>query len=157
MEKLKDITEIIINKQRKLIKQNDLLNAINTQRTKTEKLVNEKAKEATNALVMLQTLVYLRDGVEDISDEQETILTTDSTELNDKIRSVGHQLYHAYMDVLPLKEYWLPLDVSSDKDAEDFDMMQRAICGDVATCSHLSEIFEASENFDAATYWVSYF
>lgn len=140
------ISDIITQKQKKLISTNDLIHAISAQKTKTEKLVTEKSKQAVDALVMLQVLFYLKDGIGKTN--YDPLLTTTISELNEEVRLVAQMLYVDYMDILPMQEYWL-----KNYTDDEFLLMQSAIDGDVPSSLALSEKFEALGNIDAATYW----
>jgi hypothetical protein len=135
---LNQISDIITQKQKKLIPRNDLLNAIELQRQKTESLVQQESSMAVYALVMLQVLYFLRDGIDNHIED-------DCTDFDLEIIKGARQIYQLYLDQLPPKEFILE---------DQFELMQKAVGGDIESQLEVSEIFQVNGNSQAAKYWV---
>lgn len=147
---LNEISDIITQKLYRIIPFKKLDIAIRKQKEKTELLSSQRDSRAVYAMVMLQTLFYLRNDGIDSADDAVTIQNANeeaAKQFRDQVQAVASKLYLDYIHTLP--EYLLPMD-SSD---EHLALLQMGLDGDRESQFILSELFSELGQKDAAEFW----
>jgi hypothetical protein len=143
------IASIILKPKPYLVSEVELESAIEFQLDKVKNFEKDDPLYKY-ALVMLQVLLYLRDGPEE---SNEAVLVELQYSFRKEVITGAIEIYSTYMNALPPRNCLLNLDCDSD----DLELMQNAIDGDQESALGLSEKFKIMGDLqlikDSAKYW----